>query len=426
MSAPSSQSDEAALASAREQIALLERSLDSLQESERRARDRLAATQLRGGEVTSAHERAHQAASEAQRALDEALMEQQSAEVELGETSLERQAAEAALIGAEQTAAKASARAETLARAFDEFAGGSGWDAVAGLDGVLGPLLELIEIDPGYERAVEAAAGASLAATVVSGKRPARAVLAALRRDGGGGSVVPVGEISAASLAAPSGTRALREFTRARADAPAQATWALQVLVGKAFVAQDWESALEVALANPDLTIVTNDGDRFAPGGWRLASGEKLVSSRTVSDARGAASDAHDELTHTRERRERAEDEYGVATARVVLATTRASDALAEVQRLRREIERLSRESDELVHLSESANEEAADLAGQIITVDVELLTQRELLPNLEARREKRPRARPASRGSASIAGRPATRPGRGVHRVLAQRGRVR
>ena len=384
LTAPSSQSDEAALASAREQIALLERSLDSLQESERRARDRLATTQLRSAEVISTRDRAQQSSLEAQRALDEANEERTSAEAALETARLGRGAADAALIGAEQTAAQASARAETLARAFDEFAGAAARDAVAGLEGVLGQLLELIDIDPGSERAVEAAAGASLAATVVAGERPARAVLAALRREGGGGAVVPVGGVPRSSVKAPTGTRALAESTRARGDAPRGVATALEVLIGRAFVAKDWESALEVALANPELMIVTNEGDRFAPSGWRLASGERLVSSRTVTAARAVASSAASELSLARTRRERAEDEHAAAAARVAHAVTGVGDAHADVERLRREIERLSREGDDLVHLSESASEEVADLAGQIITVDVELLTQRELLPNLE------------------------------------------
>lgn len=43
------------------------------------------------------------------------------------------------------------------------------------MDGVVGTLLDVVEVDPEWEFAFEAAAGAAVAAVVVSGREPAKA-----------------------------------------------------------------------------------------------------------------------------------------------------------------------------------------------------------------------------------------------------------
>ena len=92
--------------------------------------------------------------------------------------------AEEALRQAEQEHARSQARADALERALDEARGAAGAELLAGVDGVVGTLLDLVEVDSGWEEAFEAAAGASLAAVVVSGSEPARAALARLRQGG--------------------------------------------------------------------------------------------------------------------------------------------------------------------------------------------------------------------------------------------------
>ena len=58
------------------------------------------------------------------------------------------------------------------------------------MTGVVGTLLDLVEVDPGWEEAFEAAAGASLAAVVVSGSNSARAALSRLRQGEATGAVL--------------------------------------------------------------------------------------------------------------------------------------------------------------------------------------------------------------------------------------------
>ena len=78
--------------------------------------------------------------------------------------------------------ARSPARADALARALDEARGAAGAELLAGVDGVVGTLLDLVEVDSGWEAAFEAAAGASLAAVVVVGQRGRPGRLSRLRR----------------------------------------------------------------------------------------------------------------------------------------------------------------------------------------------------------------------------------------------------
>ncbi|HEY1223074.1 MAG TPA: hypothetical protein VGE75_06225, partial [Acidimicrobiales bacterium] len=288
----SSEGDEAALKAALERIDLLERSLMSVRESERRSANRLSEARSRTTDALSALDDLTRSREIAGEALRAAVAERHDAEREAQIAESERSEADEALREVTDVAARTQARAEALARALEEMSGAGGKAIIGNLEGVLGAFLDLIEIDPGWDRAVESAAGASVGAMVVDGRKSARAALEALRREGGAGLILPVGEGSVAAPSPPAGTTPLRSLVRARAGAPEHVTRVLDALFSRAFVAADWESGIEVAVVNPDLVIVTRDGDRFAASGWRVASGRALVTRSTVDEANVAASAA--------------------------------------------------------------------------------------------------------------------------------------
>ena len=123
-----------------------------------------------------------------------------------------RTASDEALREATDWAARTQAHADALARALDEFSGAGGEAIIGGLEGVLGSFLDLIEVDGGWERAVESAAGASVGAMVVDGRsrrerrsRPCAAKAAPV-------SVLPVAEGDVTTPATPPGTA--RHFAR--------------------------------------------------------------------------------------------------------------------------------------------------------------------------------------------------------------------
>ncbi|MGA7833989.1 MAG: chromosome segregation protein SMC [Acidimicrobiales bacterium] len=377
-------SDEAALRAAREQSALLERSLASLRDNEQRSRTRLDDARRQSAALVSALEMARRDGEQATAALETATVTAQRAKDEATRADAERREADASHEEGADAASRAFARAETLARALEELSGASGRAIIGNLEGVLGSFLDLIEVDTGFERAVESAAGASVSAMVVDGRRSARAALAALRREGGAGLILPVGEADVVSPAAPSGTRALRDAVRARHDAPAHVTRVLDALFSRSFVAKDWESGFEVALANPDLTIVTSDGDRFSSMGWRVSSGRAVVTRRTVDEAEDAAGLAERELEARTARRDLATTTQANALERLAAATAELASARSDVERLRAEIARLAKESDTLTATIGALEQELLAASAEIGTLNAELMGAREEIPNLE------------------------------------------
>ena len=380
----SNQNDEAALVAARQRIALLERSLGSLRESERRGSTRLADTRARHTDATSNHEKVASARQIAERSLNTAREELEHAvrDAELAEG--ERRERDVDLREVCDVAARTQARAEALARALDEFSGAGGRAIIGNLEGVLGSFLDLIEVDAGWERAVESAAGASVSAVVVDGKKSARAALEALRREGGAGLILAVADDKVQAPPTPEGCTSLRSLVRARSNAPAHVTRVLDALFSRAFVASDWESGIEMALANPAVVIVTREGDRFASSGWRVASGRAVVTRSTVEEAQRAALDASTRVDPIRERTAKAEEQTIVARQRLNQATSQLAQQDAEFNRLEGDLVRLSSLIDELVHAAEALSVEVTDLTEQIVTVNEELATLRGQLPALE------------------------------------------
>ena len=380
----SSESGEAALTATRERISLLERSLSSLRESERRAEARLTDAQHRRDATTSALAQSRSDLEALGVALDVAERDVRDAASAMEQAKEERRTADDARRTGEDLAARAHARLDTLGRALDELSGAGGRAIIGDLEGVLGSFLDLIEVDAGAERAVESAAGVSVAATVVDG-RSARRALAALRREGGAGLILPVRDGEVAVPSPPSGTRALRELVRPRRGAPNHVERVLDALFSRAFVASDWESGADVALDNPGLTIVTLEGDRFAPSGWRTGTGRAVVTRQSVEEAQSAADATQGELVGLRKRFDDAESSLAATVERLRAATVLATQLRGDVDRLTSRLERLEREGDVLANVIEVIGTELEDLTEQRTTLDDELLVQRERLPALEA-----------------------------------------
>ena len=82
-------------------------------------------------------------------------------------------------------------RVDALALAMGDVRARSGMEVLAGSDGVLGALGDLVAVDDGWEAAFEAAAGEALAAAVVDGPDAARPALEALARAQVAGAVLP-------------------------------------------------------------------------------------------------------------------------------------------------------------------------------------------------------------------------------------------
>jgi chromosome segregation protein len=378
-------SDEVAWRTTSERAALLERSLSAAVQNEARCAQRLDDARRALQETSRDLDAVATSRDEAAASVVLATAELSDAQVQGDVAEAQRQSVGEEIANASDAAARTQSRAEALGRALDELSGSGGRAIIGNLDGVLGAFLDLIEIDEGWERAVESAAGASVSAMVVDGRRSAQAALEALRREGGAGLILAVAETQTASVTAPSDCVALRSLVRARSGAPVHVTRVLDALFSRAFVIESWQAGIDVAVAHPDLVIVTREGDRFAASGWRVASGRAIVTRATVEEAQRAAQAAAAALVPIRKQRPASEAAATSARQRVNAATTARAKADAELERRDRELLRLSLQAEETSSRVTLLSVEV-DLAGaERQVLEAELRALREKLPDLEA-----------------------------------------
>jgi chromosome segregation protein len=216
--------------------------------------------------------------------------------------------AEAALAAAEERRRAADAdrhagraRADALALALDEARARAGAERLAGLDGVVGTLLDLVDVDAGWEAAFEAAAGEALAAVVLDGGAEAAATALDRLREGGAGAVLALGvarpPATGPDLGAAAGAgEPVRRHVRPRQPAVGPLLDAL--LAPAVAVEGGWRAAADLAAAAPGAVVVTFEGDRFSAAGWRVgtagagATGAALDEARRHADAAEVAAEA--------------------------------------------------------------------------------------------------------------------------------------
>ncbi len=236
-------------------------------------------------------------ADELERATDALADELAARSAELECAVQEAEAAQVAADEAEEGRHRTAARAEALERALADLQGAGGRELLRDVDGVVGSLVDLVEIDDGWDAAFEAAIGAGVAAVVVDGRRSAQAALATLREGGVTGAILtPRSSASSAAAAAhdlPPGSSAqpVRGHVRVR-QGGSVAESVLDTLVGRAVRVDGWEEAIDLSLARDDLVVVTPEGDRFAATGWRVRSTTSVVTAASVEEARRRAEDA--------------------------------------------------------------------------------------------------------------------------------------
>ncbi|RLE24943.1 MAG: hypothetical protein DRJ50_03895 [Actinobacteria bacterium] len=197
---------------------------------------------------------------------------------------------------AAEEASRWSARVEALQMALDAARARAGAERLAGVDGVLGTLLELIEIDDGWAPAVEAALGESLTAVVVDDPSAGRRALDALRSSETSGAVIALG-VEPSSPTAPTAGDLVRPH--ARSSRPGVDAL-LDRLIGSAVRIDDVGDAVDAALSQPEAVVVTGEGDRFGLSGWRVGSAGSGATAAALEDAverSESATAALDEVT---------------------------------------------------------------------------------------------------------------------------------
>ena len=232
------------------------------------------------------------------------------------------------------------ARVEALSAALDEARARAGAQRLAGLDGIVGTLLDLVDIDAGWEAAFEAAVGETIAAVVVRDRAAGRAALARLHESNLSGAVFALGTVAVrvggrgsgvGLLVEVPGSEAVRGHVRA---ANPEVSAALDALLEGAYrVAGGWTDALDAALANPDAVIVTPSGDRFAGTGWRAGAGSSGATGVALDEANGHAARAVSEAVRAADALAEMRGALGVARATAAQARDQQQSAVADHQR---------------------------------------------------------------------------------------------
>ncbi len=319
----------------------------------------------------------------------EAELAARAAELEVAARAAET--SQASADEAEEGRYRTAARAEALERALSDLQGAGGRELLRHVDGVVGSLVDLVEIDDGWDAAFEAAAGAGVAAVVVDGRRSAQAALATLRERGVTGAVLAprhaggTGAAAATADSLPPGSSAepVRAHVRARQGGTV-AESVLDTLVGRAVRVDGWEEAIDLSLARDDLVVVTPEGDRFAATGWRVRSGTGVVTAAAVEEARRKADEAAAAAELAR---------ANLTESRIVLA--RARDARAAAERAvdrhgsacetgRADTERAAEEQRRLTGDLEEARAAVTDAQTRLSDVTAEQAQLARSLPELE------------------------------------------
>src|SRR5690606_16048625 len=178
---------------------------------------------------------------------------------------------------------------EALALALDQARARAGAERLAGVEGVVGTLLDLLEVDPGWEAAVEAALGEALTAVVVEGVESGRRALRVLAEGDVPGAVLALGVAPAPRSAPPVGEPVLAHVRARRPEVDAL----LAGLLGPAVAVEGgWPEAVDAVLAHPDAVVVTRAGGRFSAGGWRASTTTTGATGAALDEARARAAEA--------------------------------------------------------------------------------------------------------------------------------------
>ena len=295
------------------------------------------------------------------------------------------------------------ARAETLAQALDHARARAGAERLEQVAGFMGAVLELVEVDDGYEAAFEAAAGDVLAAVVVDGIDAARAALAELQGASVAGAVLalpapgwagsardqgPPGPVEEASVGA--GQSRLRDRVRSRL--PSVERWLDQLLAGTVVVEGGWTEAVDVSIARPDLILVTREGDRGAEGLWQLGAGSRGATAAAVEEARQHAvraesacaraemawHEARGAATSARAEHQRAARAVEANLARQRAAADAHQRVEAELAEARSEHGVASSQRHELTARQQRAGARARELEGLLPAMEAEAAAQAE------------------------------------------------
>jgi chromosome segregation protein len=376
----------------------------------RRSRVETAAEQLERTtiQIAEAREREQQALAQAG-ALEGGLAgveagehdldsEHEAAEAELATQTGLLEQLRAELAAADQERATWTARREALELGLRRKDGAQTLlAATERLDGVLGSVAALLQVEPGHENAVAAALGGAADAVAASGHRSAVSALQLLKSQDGGQVGVLVAGLSATGAVAPVDLPSGCRWARALVQSPDSLTGSLDRLLADTVVAPDLEVAHALVARRPELRVVTHEGDLVSAAYVRGGS----AAAPSLLEVQAAVDEAAERVA----RHTRTLASAGVRIELVVAAHTGAQDRVdAALTQLHESDARLAAVGDQLAGLTavaHAAQAEAGRLAASLAiareAADGDRVALVELEERLEAAEESPGEAEPST-----------------------------
>ena len=265
--------------------------------------------------------------------------------------------AQVARAAAERRSARAVAKLEALEEAVASSRARIGAEHLANVSGVVGALVDLLDVDAGWDAAVKASLGDALAAIVVSDSTSARRAIEALQAVDHNGAVLALGISQASSASLHSGVQSVRSHVRPASGAPAALAALLDSLLSHIGCADDLDAAIAVVESASSATVVTRRGDRLSPSGWRLGAADDLGSQEVIDRTRIDVESAVADLA-------RLAGEVESAKTRLVAARQQGTQLQSQIDRQLVVVESASDK------LTTAINDRRANAAEQQITRD--------------------------------------------------------
>ena len=277
--------------------------------------------------------------------------------------------AQVARAAAERRSARAAAKLEALEEAVASSRARIGAEHLANVSGVVGALVDLLDVDAGWDAAVKASLGEALASIVVSDSATARRAIEALQAVDHNGAVLALGISQGASTSLPSGVQSVRSHVKPASGAPAALAALLDSLLSHIGCADDLDAAIAVVETSSSATVVTRRGDRLSPSGWRLGAADDLGSQEVIDRTRIEVESAVADLA-------RLAGEVESAKTRLVAARQQGTQLQSQIDRQLVVVESASDK------LTTAINDRRANAAEQQITRDAANETRARLTQN--------------------------------------------
>jgi chromosome segregation protein len=274
--------------------------------------------------------------------------------------------AQVARAAAERRSARAAAKLEALEEAVASSRARIGAEHLANVSGVVGALVDLLEVDAGWDAAVKASLGEALASIVVSDSTSARRAIEALQAVDHNGAVLALGISQSSSSSLPSGVQSVRSHVRPASGAPAALAALLDSLLSHIGCADDLDAAIAVVETSSAAIVVTRRGDRLSPSGWRLGAADDLGSQEVIDRTRIEVESAVADLA-------RLASEVESAKTRLVATRQQGTQLQSQIDRQLVVVESASDK------LTTAINDRRANAAEQQITRDATAETRARL-----------------------------------------------